>query len=371
MPTTSTTLATWLHLTDSCNLRCASCYLPHHPLHMSAETGRAAIAATVRSALTHGYQQIKLKYAGGEPLLQVALLATLHTYARRLCHASNLALDGVVLTNGTLLTSRIIARLQALTLRLTISLDDTATAAPPQRPYASGHGSAADAMQAIELALAHGLVPDISITVSGRNAAHLPDLVAWVLERNLPFSLNFYREHDYAAVHHDLHMEETAIIAGLRAAYAVIEQRMPTRSLLATLADRANFALPHRYPCSVGQSYMVVDPQGNIARCQMALHEQVTTVAADDPLARIRTQPAHGQGIHNVAVDEKHICHSCEWKYWCAGGCPLAAYRATGRYDAPSPHCAIYKAIYPEVVRLEQQRWQRAAHEQEQGTDAR
>lgn len=29
------------------------------------------------------------------------------------------------------------------------------------------------------------------------------------------------------------------------------------------------------------------------------------------------------------------------------------AYRATGRYDTQSPHCAIYRVLYPEVIRLE------------------
>ena len=46
-------------------------------------------------------------------------------------------------------------------------------------------------------------------------------------------------------------------------------------------------------------------------------------------------------------------CRDCEWKYWCAGGCPLTTYRATGRYDVKSPNCNIYKAIYPQAMRLE------------------
>jgi len=38
---------------------------------------------------------------------------------------------------------------------------------------------------------------------------------------------------------------------------------------------------------------------------------------------------------------------------WCAGGCPLATYRATGRYDVKSPNCNIYRALFPEALRLE------------------
>jgi uncharacterized protein len=34
----------------------------------------------------------------------------------------------------------------------------------------------------------------------------------------------------------------------------------------------------------------------------------------------------------------------------------VATYRATGRYDVQSPNCAIYQALYPELLRLEGQR---------------
>jgi uncharacterized protein len=29
------------------------------------------------------------------------------------------------------------------------------------------------------------------------------------------------------------------------------------------------------------------------------------------------------------------------------------AYRAAGRYNAKSPNCRIYQALYPEIIRLE------------------
>ncbi len=35
------------------------------------------------------------------------------------------------------------------------------------------------------------------------------------------------------------------------------------------------------------------------------------------------------------------------------GGCAVATFKATGRYDIKSPNCNIYKAIYPEALKLE------------------
>jgi len=342
--------ASWLHLTDRCNLDCAYCYLPHKREDMSLETGKAAVEATFRSAVKHGYRKVKFKYAGGEPLLRFPLLLRLHRHAQGLAGERDLELDGVVLSNGTLLTEDMIAQFQSLDLRLMISLDGVGEWHDVQRSYAGGRGSFNDVAEAVELALTHGLVPDISITVSGRNAAGLAETVAWVLERELPFSINFYRQNDFSVGQQDLALEEDAIIAGMRAAFQVVERNLPEHSLLASLTDRANLAVAHERTCSVGDSYMVFDQHGRVAKCQMKLDQPVADASAEDPLALIQADQI---GIRNLSVEEKEGCRDCEWKYWCTGGCPLETYRATGRYDLKSPNCNIYKAIFPEVLRLE------------------
>jgi len=343
-------LSVWLHITDRCNLSCAYCYLPHTHSDMSTEIGRAAIEATFRSALTHNYRQVKLKYAGGEPLFCFPLITKLHHYAQTLANQHGLSLDGVVLSNGTLVTPEIVQKMKSLGLRLMVSLDGLDDFHDCQRFYTDGRGSAADTIFAVELALDHGLVPDISITVSGRNAGGLPELIAWVLEHDLPFSLNFYRENDLSVSQADLELDEEKIVAGMLAAYKVIQANLPHRSLLASLVDRANLSAPHLRTCGVGHSYLVFDCRGQVSKCQMQIEKPVTNVHADDPLTLVRTDKI---GIQNIPVDEKERCRSCEWKYWCMGGCPLDTYRATGQYDVKSPNCNIYKALYPETVRLE------------------
>jgi uncharacterized protein len=347
---TPTTLSAWLHVTDRCNLRCSYCYLPHHKQDMTPEVGRASIDAVIRSATANEMQQVKLKYAGGEALLLWPLVEDLHQYAARQTEEKSLALDAVVLSNGTLLTNEIARRMHALKLRLMISLDGYGAVHDAHRPYAGGRGTFKDVVQGIELALENGLTPDISITISGKNAPGLADLLEWVLEKNLPFSLNFYRENELSATHRELQLEEQNIIEGILAAYQVIEQNLPARSLLASLVDRANLSAPHLRTCSVGQNYLVFDYRGNVSKCQMQLFKPVTHASAEDPLKFIREDSL---GIQNISVEEKEGCRECEWKYWCTGGCSLATYRATGRYDVKSPNCNIYKALYPAALRLE------------------
>lgn len=343
-------ISAWIHLTDRCNLRCSYCYLPHIREDMSSETGRAAIDAIFRSAIANDFQQIKLKYAGGEPLLRFPLIEELHRYAQLLAREHDFKLEGVVLSNGTLLTAEMVGLLKSLGLRLMISMDGLGQYHDSHRPYAGGRGTFEDVAEAVNLALANGLVPNISITISSRTAEGLPEVVAWVLDRDLPFSLNFYRENDLSASHEDMQLDEEKIIRGMLAAFKVIEDNLPRHPFLGGIIDRANLTASHTHTCGVGQNYLVFDQNGQVAKCQMHIRKPVTDIHAVDPLALIR---ADTMGIQNLPVLEKEGCKTCEWKNWCTGGCPLATHRATGRYDVKSPNCNIYKALFPEALKLE------------------
>jgi uncharacterized protein len=166
----------------------------------------------------------------------------------------------------------------------------------------------------------------------------------------LPFSLNFYRETECSASRRDLVSGERRIIAGMKAAYRVVEANLPRRSLMGSLLDRASLAGPHHHTCAAGRNYLVIDHHGQVAKCQMDMEHPATDIHAADPLAAIRAESLRFQ---NVDVDQKAGCRDCTWRYGCTGGCPLQTWRATGRSDVQSPHCSIYKALFPDVLRLE------------------
>jgi len=320
---------------------------------MPLDVAIASIDAVFRSASSHGYEIVKLKYAGGEPLLRFSTIVQAHQHATKTADAHHIDLIGLVLSNGTLLTLEMIRTFLGLDLKLAISLDGLGYYHDHQRHYASGDGSFRQVADSIELALSAGLTPHISVTVSARNAQGLPGLVQWMLDRNLPFSFNFYRENERSVSHPDLRLEEERIIQAMLAAYRVIEQNLPNRNLLTSLADRADLAVPHLRTCGVGHSYLVFDPLGRVAKCQMDMTYTVTDFRDPDPLQTVRQDQG---GIQCVPVTENAHCSECPWKYVCAGGCPLMNYRATGHYDGKSPNCNIYRALFPQLRRLEELR---------------
>lgn len=344
------TLVAWLHVTNACNLRCSYCYINKSSDAMRPETARAAVDTLIDAALRHGLPAVLIKYAGGEPALQLPLIAETHRYAQRRAAAHGLALQGGVLSNGTLISAAAARALRDLQLSLMVSLDGLAGANDAQRPTAGGRPSFAAVAAGLGHAVAAGLRPTVGITVTGRSVAGLPGLVAWLLDRDLPFGISLYRENVYSASLDELRLDELRLVDGLRAAYEVIARRPPPWGLLASLLDRSDLSGAHDRSCAAGHNYLVIDHEGRVASCQMRLDQPVTTIGVKDPLSLVRSDTA---GLRNLSVDEKEGCRSCDWRYWCGGGCSVATFRATGRYDLKSPNCRIYQELYPDVVRLE------------------
>lgn len=344
------TLSTWIHVTNECNLRCDYCYINKSNEEMSADVGRSAVDAIFRSAALNGFQRIKLKFAGGEAMLNWPRVLEMHTYAQERSQQTGIPIETVLLSNGVFVSEEAIEECKARQIRISISLDGVGEYHDAQRRFANGRGSFAWVDRTIERLIVGGIHPFISITLSNRNAEGLAETVAYALERQLPFNINFFRDNECATAYGDLRLQDGRIIDAILAAFAVIEDNLPDQSLLGYLVDRSQFSTPHNKTCSAGNSYLVIDHKGNIAKCQMEIERPITDIFAADPLSLLRSSAL---GVQNLPVEEKEGCRECEWRYWCAGGCPIATYRATGRYDVKSPNCHIYKAIYPAALRLE------------------
>jgi len=343
-------LAAWLHVTNACNLRCHYCYVQKNSEHMTDDISKRAVDAVIRSATRYHHQHIHLTYAGGEATLQLPQVLATHDYALQQTQEHKLGLSASMISNGVLMPQWAIEQLKQRQIRVGISLDGIGENHDKQRPFVNGKGSFAFVDRTITRMLAGGLVPSINVTVTQRNLDELPRLLEYILQRELPFGLSYYRDNECSTHLSDLQFTDDRMIDGMRAAFAYIEQHLPRRPLLGLLVDKASTHAPRQYTCGVGRNYLAIDQRGGIAKCHADITNTVTSIYDDNPLQVIR---AHRQGIQAVTVEEKEGCRTCEWRYWCTGGCPLLTYRATGRSDIKSPNCNIYKALFPEALRLE------------------
>jgi uncharacterized protein len=337
-------------VTNACNLRCPYCYVAKSAEKMDEPVGHAAVAAVVRSAAANGFAAVKLKYAGGEASLNHHLMMQLHAYAKELTAAHSLRLQATLLSNGVRLSSTLVDTLRREDIKVMISLDGIGDQHDVQRPSITGKPSFHLVERTIAQLVEQRHPPHLSITVTNRNLHGVADVVRFALERDLTFSLNLFRDNDCAASFPDLRYAEQDMVSALLDAFAVIEGFLPRWSVLGSVLDRGQLVQPRQHACGVGQDYVVIDQRGQVAKCHMEIEKTLGDVFTDDPLRLVRKDLTL---VQNVAVEEKDGCRDCSWRYWCSGGCPVATFRATGRYDIKSPNCNIYKAIYPAALRLE------------------
>jgi uncharacterized protein len=343
-------LTAWLHVTNDCNLRCPYCYVAKSAAGMDQSTGYAAVDAVISSAVANGFPAVKLKYAGGEASLNHRLLVKMHARAKSLAAQHGLHLYATLLSNGVALRPALVDTLRDERIRVMISLDGVGDAHDAQRPTIAGRPTFRLVERTITQMIGQGHAPHLSITITSRNSDGIADVVRFALERGLTFSLNFYRDNDHAASFPDLRYEEQAMISGLLSAFAVIEEFLPPWSVLGSVLDRGQLLQPRQRSCGVGQDYLVIDQRGQVAKCHMEIERTLGDIFTSDPLQLVQRDEAT---VQNLPVEVKSGCRDCTWRYWCSGGCAVATFRATGRYDIKSPNCNIYKAIYPEALRLE------------------
>jgi len=317
---------------------------------MSGETAYKAVDAIFRSAVNHQYKKVVLKYAGGEASLQLKQVMAIHDYASQLAHQYGIQLEAILLSNGVMLSQIGIDELKRRHIDVMISLDGIGSSHDAQRPLLNGGNSFRYVMRTVERLLNNDLVPHISVTISRANLNGLPELVEYILANDMPFTLNFYRENEYAVLADDLRSGDEEMIAAMRSVFQVVERHLPKASLLGCLIDKANLGVQHRHTCGMGHSYLVIDQQGGVAKCHANIKRTITTVNAEDPLQVIRN---NHDGAVETPVDQKEGCRACEWRYWCSGGCAMLTYSVTGRNDVKSPYCNVYKALFPDVLRLE------------------
>jgi uncharacterized protein len=343
-------LTAWLHVTNDCNMRCPYCYVDKSPEGMDEKTGLAAIDAVFQSAVANGFTGVKVKYAGGEASLNYRLLVKMHARARSQAAQHGLELYATLLSNGLALRPAFVDLLRDEGIRVMISLDGVAGAHDAQRPTTAGRPTFRLVERTIAQLIRQQHAPHLSVTITNRNCGDVAEAVRFALDRDLTFSLNFFRDTDLAASFPDLRYQEEAMIAGLLGAFAVVEEYLPRWSVLGSVLDRGQLVQPRERSCGVGQDYLVIDQRGRVAKCHMEIERTLGDIFTSDPLQLVQQDQAT---VRNLPVTEKAGCRECAWRFWCSGGCAVATFRATGRYDVKSPNCNIYKAIYPAALRLE------------------
>lgn len=347
-----TQLGIWLHLTNQCNLRCTYCYVWKSQDKMSLDTAKKAMKKIIDGAKIHDFKKITVKFSGGECLLELDELLQIVEFSRELAKQNKIEIEFVVMTNGVLVTYRVAKILKQHDLRAAVSLDGLGIYHDKQRIFPSGQGSFKFVEKGIETLQKYQIPFNVSVTITGNNVTNLPELTNYLLDKNIPFTFNFFRENPH--VSEKLEGDDKKLVKYMKLAYKLIGDRVPRYSLVNGLLDRVVFRKPHLHTCGMGQNYVVVTHEGKIVACQMTLEKPIGSVDDKDMIETMKA----GNFIQpkSLNVMGKSPCNACQWRYICCGGCPLLTYSQKGKYTLNSPYCAVYKTLIPEALKVEAKR---------------
>lgn len=345
-------LEVWFHITNQCNLRCTYCYVWKTTEKMNFELAKKSIKKIIDDAKKNGFKKILFKFAGGESILELKNILNLVDFARELGKNKEMELDFVLLSNGVLISEKVAKILKEKDLRVAVSLDGLEKYNDLQRVFPSGLGSFKFVEQGIENLLKAKVHFNITVTITKKNVENIPELTSYLLKRNIPFAFNFYRENPY--VSEELEGDDKKLVFFLKKAYQIIYNNPPPYRIIDGLLDRVSFRKPHLYTCGVGQNYIVLKHDGKIVPCQMLLDKPIGSIDDKDVINTMKK--TNSKSLKNLSVSKKSPCRQCQWRYICCGGCPLLTFSQKGGYTLNSPYCAVYKALIPEVLKIEAKR---------------
>jgi uncharacterized protein len=138
-----------LKLHSRCNLACHYCYVYEladqtwraQPRAMSGALVPVVAGRIAEHAQAHDLGSIRVIFHGGEPLLAGADPITGALGTIRSAVGADVQVDSWVQTNGTLLDEEALDQLEALDIRVGVSLDGAAASHDRSRRYANGRGS--------------------------------------------------------------------------------------------------------------------------------------------------------------------------------------------------------------------------------------
>ena len=297
-----------LWLTGKCNLHCSYCYAGNNPAPcaMSFDTAKKAIDRLEN-------YQLKIQFAGGEPLLNFPL-------AEKICaYVQEQKLDAVfrMQTNGTLITPQIAQRLRQLHIAVGVSLDG-----PPQINRLT-RGNTLEAVNGIRMLAQEGMMIGLNAVVTSKNVEHLDKLMdfAFYLGSVGGIGLDLLRHAGRGEQNKtELDVSSNQLQQGLVKMYERSRElyRISGRKIEIREIDLAKKRLHHkgqnRHYCyaSCGRSVVVL-PDGSTYPCGSLISPEYAMGKAEN------LNPEH---LLHLETKTGAGCSECPYEEYCPKGCP-------------------------------------------------
>ena len=349
----------WLHVTNACNFGCHYCYIPHLNRTINPESiarlsiPKSSISPLLAKLVTfcerNGLEKLQLKFAGGEPTLNLPLIEALCSEATT--YDSSVKISFSMLSNGSFDTQTVGPILKKFNIALSISADGIAESHDRIRRSIdkSAPFSSWDKIETVTRELLNlGIHPYFLYTVTSGNLDQVSAFSDWCHSKKLGFRLSLVRN----KIPPTRALQERAANM-LTQFYARLGHTLPVDLRLERHArfSEWNLSKIKHSACATCRNYVAVAQNGDVSSCQMTMntpHGNILLEPMENILSKFKSDP----NLQTLANPDRKsgACLRCQFFHVCSGGCPQHTSHTFGNPDGPSPWCEVYGAVAPVYI---------------------
>lgn len=329
-------------LSEQCNLACKYCFLGNNDNKKRAEfLSEAMTQATAEKGIEFFLRQVKTSYDGngyshpiiifygGEPLLNFSVLEYVASRINELRTIEPCMKDAEVsvVTNGTLLDSEKLRRMNSLGVGIAISIDGFTEASNSMRVDVSGRPAYARIIGALKIARSLGVKISLSVTLSEETVRHKEDVLKLIKEydiKSLGFNIlmsdeTFKLPSDYNERAAQFIIDEFVSLRDM----GIYEDRMMRKLKAFTKAQ-----VYYSDCAATAGGQIVISPNGQVGICHGCLHNKKYFITdVNDAQFIAKSHPLFKEWSLLSPVNHEE-CLSCPALGICGGGCPINAMNA-------------------------------------------
>lgn len=335
-------LSFWISLTDQCNFRCKYCFIKKDATFMGEEGYKKTLEKITDLIDKNNPKYVKIHYAGGEPFLNFEMLKKFHNAFLKLARSKKIKIDETAITNGSLITKPVLDFLKKEHLLVSVSLDGLKKENDKTRVYKNGTSTFSQVEKGLLLLYESNVLRNVDIVISSQNINALSPFVMFLLNRKIPFVLNFYKHNvlsgDAFYCKQDELISQLKKIYGKIYAYYKENRTMESPISQLQLLDSVQFKERRTRVCGAGRNYLTFRVDGTLDACPLIYEKEI--IRGEKP-------------FHVPSSDWLEGCKNCQWRHLCGGGCAAEKWIKYKNTSHTSHYCHVYKELIPYLINLE------------------
>ena len=346
----------WIDVTNQCNFRCTYCYIDRKKEVIDPDRFMSLFDKLMTLKNDYPFKEIVLVLAGGEPLLYFEvfkkLIKTIQTLQQK--YSERVKFQTIVITNGSLLTEEKAVFLRKNGIRVAISLDGIGEYNNKTRKFIDGSGTFKYVLKGLEIAKKNNILSNVITTVSSKNINHLPQLVSFLLSKEVGFQLQFYKKTTQFCLDEAVVFDKKAIdsyLKTIKVVYDYYDSKPKSKKRLSIFLESSKaLFFTSEYSCAAGYNYFTITQN-----CELKVCPASNIKIPFDKVANfISVLREKNKKFIQYSVNSNPICKKCLWKYACKGGCKMEKFVAGTTKSTPNI-CSFYKKMLPYLIKLEAQ----------------